>query len=347
MAKVIGVMGGNEGGSILRPGVVTSVGSLPHVDPAEAARFVLEAHPVLPAAPQLPRRSPLEGMVAQAARGIHGVWVDESGALDLDVDRLDPAAPVAACFDAESHAGLLGFLDAVAGRTAPAKFQLTGPITLALALVDAGAPVGIALDVAAGAVRLHAASLVSLVRRTLPDAPLLVVLDEPGLARATGDRNLGLDIEDVVDRLSSALAVLEEEAVTGVHCCAPTEWQLASSAGATLLSMPVEREWLLAGAGAINAHLERGGWIAWGVVPTHEPLGTDPDRLWRRLSTTWCELVQAGCDPIQLRTQALVTPACGLAGHGVSQAAQALELASKVAERVTDQAVAVRLSAGA
>jgi hypothetical protein len=347
MAKVIVVTRGSEGGSILRPGVVTSVGSLPHLDPTEAAAFVLAAHPVLPAAPQLPGRSPLEGMIAQAGRGIAGVKVDRAGALHVDVGALDPEAPVAACIDEESHAGLLGFLDATAGRTEAAKFQLTGPITLALALVDAGAPVALALDVAASAVRLHAASLVSLVRATLPDAPLLVVLDEPGLSRATGDRSLGLDIEDVVDRLSSALAVLEEEAVTGVHCCAPTEWQLASSAGATLLSMPVEREWLLAGAGAINAHLERGGWIAWGVVPTHEPLGTDPDRLWRRLSTTWCELVQAGCDPIQLRTQALVTPACGLAGHGVTQAAQALELASKVAERVTDQAVAVRLSAGA
>ena len=104
---------------------------------------------------------------------------------------------------------------------------------------------------------------------------------------------------------------------------------------------------VVASAGPLNSHLDRGGWIAWGVVPTHEPLGNDPDRLWRRLSTVWCELVQAGCDPIQLRTQALVTPACGLAGHGVSQAAHALKLATRVAERVTDQAVAARLSAGA
>ena len=79
----------------------------------------------------------------------------------------------------------------------------------------------------------------------------------------------------------------------------------------------------------------------------YEPLGTDPDRLWRRLSAVWCELVQTGCDPVLLRTQALITPACGLAGHGVSQAARALKLASTIATRVTDQAVAARLSAGA
>jgi methionine synthase II (cobalamin-independent) len=347
MTKVIGVTGGTDGRSILRPGAVTSIGSLPHTDPAEAAAFVLAAHPELPAAPQLPRRSRREGMIAQAARGITGVSLTGDADLVVDVDRLDPDAPVTVTFDAESHAGLLAFVDAAAGRTHPVKLQLTGPVTLALALADAGAPVGLGLDVAAAAVRAQAEALVALVRSRLPEAPLLVVLDEPGLARVAGAQAMDVDLEDVVDRLSSALAVVEEHAVTGVHCCGQTEWQLASSAGATVLSMPVEREWLLAGASAINAHLERGGWVAWGVVPTHEPVGPDPDRLWRRLSAVWCELVQAGCDPIQLRTQALVTPACGLAGHGIPQAAHALELASKVAERVTDQAVAVRLSAGA
>jgi methionine synthase II (cobalamin-independent) len=341
------VTGGTDRRAILRPGAATSIGSLPHTDPVEAAELVLRAHPELPAAPQLPRRSWREGMVAQAALGIAGVHVTGEAGLSIDLDELGSEALAPSTIDAESHAGLLAFLDAAEGRTGSVKLQLTGPITLALALIDAGAPAGLALDVAAAAVREHAGALLSTVRDRRPEASLLVFLDEPGMARLVRDQELEVDVERVVDQLSSALAVVEEHAVTGVHCCAPTEWQLASSAGATVLSMPVEREWLLGSIGAINAHLDRGGWIAWGVVPTHEPLGADPDRLWRRLSTTWCELVQAGCDPIQLRTQALVTPACGLAGHGISQAAHALDLASKVADRVTDQAVAVRLSAGA
>ena len=73
----------------------------------------------------------------------------------------------------------------------------------------------------------------------------------------------------------------------------------------------------------------------------------DADRLWRRLGSVWSELTQAGGDAVLLRTNSLVTPACGLAGHGVTQARLALQLASTVAVRVTDQAVATRLSAGA
>ena len=77
-------------------------------------------------------------------------------------------------------------------------------------------------------------------------------------------------------------------------------------------------------------------------VPTDRPVGTTVDRLWRQLSLLWCDLVGAGCDPARLRTQAIITPACGLASHGVTQAEAVMELTSRVAERLHDQAIGVR-----
>src|SRR5690606_2816115 len=132
-----------------------------------------------------------------------------------------------------------------------------------------------------------------------------------------------LAAEAVIDLLSGALAALEGGATTGVHCCSPTDWRLVSAAGPTVLSLPATPEVVEPSSAALAAHLERDGWIAGGAVPTTGPLGVGADRLWRRLTGVWCELVAAGCDPVQLRAQALVTPACGLAGHGTSQAARA------------------------
>ena len=63
----------------LPPGVATSIGSLPHRDPDEAARFILERHPDLPAAPSLPHRSPSESMLAQAVWGLSGVATGDDG----------------------------------------------------------------------------------------------------------------------------------------------------------------------------------------------------------------------------------------------------------------------------
>ena len=329
--------------SPLRSGGVTSIGSLPHRDADAAADFVLENHPHLPAAPQLPRRSPLEGMVAQAARGIQGVHLDPAGRLSVDVAALDPEAPVHPHMDGASHAGLLAFLARVAGRTQPVKLQLTGPVTLGLALVEAGAPGDVAFAVAAAAVRSEGRHLLELCRRRLPEAPLLVFLDEPGLA---GPGGVPLSTEAVIDLVSGALAVLEGQATTGVHCCGAADWRAVSAAGPTVLSLPVSARAIGDGAGALAAHLDRGGWVAWGAVPTAEPIGTDVERLWRRLADLWAELVVAGADPVQLHVQCLVTPACGLAGHGESQARRALGLASELAARVSDQASGAGLSLG-
>lgn len=331
----------------LRPGAVTSMGSLPHRDADEAAAFVLDRHPRLPAAPQLPRRSPLEGMVAQSARGIEGVTVTPDGVLHVDAGGLDASAPVRTPIDGASHGGLLAFLSAAAGRTEPLKIQLTGPVTLGLALVEAGAAPDVAFPVAGAAVSVQARDLLSLVRRRLPEAPVLAVLDEPGLV-AMGSGRIPLSADGTIDLLSGSLAALEAGgATTGVHCCGPTDWRLVSSAGPTLLALPAEADVVLGGASALAAHLERGGWIAWGAVPTDQPVGAAADRLWRQLTSLWCELVRAGCDPALLRTQAMVTPACGLAGHGISQAALWLDLAAELAGRVSDQAVAAKLSMGA
>lgn len=334
-------------GAVLQPGGVTSIGSLPHRDADSAAAFVLRHHTQLPAAPQCPRRSPLEGMVAQVARGIPGVHVRQDGSLTVDLDELDEDAEPTSVLDGSSHAGLLAFLSLAAGRTAPVKVQLTGPVTLGTALLEAGAPPRVAYRMAGAAVRAYGTALMELCSRRLPEAELVAFVDEPGLVRAVKDGGLPLAPEATVDLLSSALAVLEPHATTGVHCCGRTDWRLATAAGASILSLPADPEAVAASAGVLNAHLERGGWIAWGAVPTSEPVGQGADRLWRRLTNIWCDLVQAGCDPAQLRAQALVTPACGLAGHGVSQAARALRLAATLGERATDQAVAARLSAGA
>ena len=323
------------------------MGSLPHRDADEAAAFVLSHHRGLPAAPQLPTRSPLEGMVAQSARGIPGVEVSPDGTISLAPGGLRPDEPVRTQVDGAGHGGLLAFLAAAAGRVEPVKVQLTGPVTLGLALQAAGADPEVAYAVAGAAVSAQARDIATLTRRRLPDAPLLAVLDEPGLvALPTGGIPLAADA--VIDLLSGSLAALESAgATTGVHCCGTTDWRLVSSAGPTLLAFPVESDVVLHDAGALAGHLERGGWIAWGAVPTSQPLGTDADRLWRQLTSLWCELVRGGCDPGLLRTQAVITPACGLAGHGISQASRCLDLAAHLARRVADQSMAAKLSMGA
>ena len=334
-------------GSELGGGIATSMGSLPHTDPAAATAFELRHHPHLPAAPSLPARSPAEGMIAQAAWGVPGVAVDTAagGRRVVDRSRLDPDAPVAPAVRDEPFEGLRVFLSAVAHRRERVKLQLTGPLTLGMALVAAGAPQDLAYEVAAGAVRARARELVWAARSAAPGVPLVVFLDEPGLTALPGD-GFPLATDQVIDLVSGCLAVLEPHAVTGLHCCGPTDWRAVLEMGADVLSLPVDAG-IEGAAGALGSHLERGGAVAWGAVSTSGPVGAGVDRPWRRLTALWCDLVRAGCDPVLLRTRCLVTPECGLALHDFAQADRILRLTSRLADRVGDQAVATRISIGA
>lgn len=326
-------------------GTPTSIGSLPHTDSDEAVAFVLDQMPEMPAAPTLPQRDPREGMIPQALWGIPGVDVRADGSFALDVGALDPEAPI-------GDPGLLGapfvtlqaFLRAVTGRTGAIKVQLTGPITLAKALAAEGVAPGLAVSVAGGAVRQRAFHLLDVVAAAAPQAPVVAFLDEPGLVGgAAADL---ADPDTTIDVVSSVLAAWEPRAVTGVHCCGPADWKALLQAGPRVLSAPVGAGFGPS-AGALAAFLERDGWIAWGAVPTDRPLGDSPSRWWRDLSAQWCSLVQAGCDPVRIRRQALVTPACGLALHALPQVDRVHELARELGLRIRDQLAGVRLSVGA
>ena len=333
----------------LEPGTPSAVGSLPHVDAAAAAATALALHPELPAAPQLPRRHPLEGMLAQVAAGMSGVSVGEDGwTLDVDRRRLG-AGDLDAPLDANAFGATRTFLEAAAadGRDGrPVKLQVAGPVTLGLALLDGGARPTKAWALAGDVVRGRVKALLAETARALPTSPVVLVLDEPGLT-AYPQPGFPLGAEDTIDLLSSALAAGgAEHVVAGVHCCGPTDWRLVLHAGPDLVSMPVDAT-VGDDAAGLSGFLDRGGWIAWGAVPTDRPLGDREDVHWRRLNTLWGDLSRNGCDPTRLRMQSLVTPACGLALHGEAQVATVYGLVRRMAERVQDQAIAARMSAGA
>jgi len=327
-------------------GTPTSIGSLPHRDQQAAIAFAIERNPELPAAPSLPNLDRRESMIPQALWGLAGADVATDGTVAVDPAAVDPEAPL-------GDPGLLGapfstlraFLATVAGRTEPVKFQLTGPITLGLALRHAGLADDVAFRVAASAVRQRARQLLAVARAALPAAQLVVFLDEPGLVGGLGDR-VPLTADGAIDLVSGALAVLEPHAVTGLHCCGPADWRAVLQAGPQIVSLPVEAG-IIAQAGALGSFIERGGWVAWGAVPTDGPLGDSDLRLWRVLSSQWCELVRAGCDPVLLRRQALMTPECGLATHSEAQADHVYGLTRRIAERLHDQVANVKLSVGA
>src|SRR3546814_20459007 len=98
-----------------------------------------------------------------------------------------------------------------------------------------------------------------------------------------------LEPNRTIDLLSSVLAVIEPHAMTGVHCCGEADWKVVLQSGPQILSLPLASG-AVEHAGAIGSFLERGGWVAWGAVPTTGPVGNRPERPWPPLSNGWASL---------------------------------------------------------
>ncbi len=328
---------------VLVPGIATAIGSLPHDDPVAAAQLSLAALPDLPAAPQLPARDQREGMVAQWVGALPEVSVAADGSFEVHgASDLEPECVL----DRERHGGLLEFLGvASAQERAPrrVKAQVTGPLTLGVALEGSGVPTARAFRRATALAEGWAGAIERAVAHALPDATLVLFFDEPALVNWR--RGVAtLQREQAIDVLSGALAAVDS--VTGLHVWCDGDVALAFEAGPEVLGVEVTAD-LVDSYLPLARFLDGDGWVAWGAVATDRPIGESVEPHWRALAHVWRELTRRGCDPLSLRTRGLITPACGLAGYGRSQAERVLRLARLLAARVNDQAVAARLTLGA
>lgn len=314
-------------------GLTTGIGSLPHEDPREAVRFVHERFPRLPSAPSLPRRSPLEGMIAQAAWGIPGVQVLNDGTLMVDEGAVDPPDPSTfPGIEGEPFLTLRTFLNGLTGHVGPFKMQLTGPVTLGLALHAVGVEASRAFAVSEVAVAGRIDAALRAARLVAPESTPVLFLDEPGLCAALHE-GFPLGLGETLDLVSSSMASVQSAAVVGLHCCGRADWQAVLQAGPQILSLPTGAG-MTEHSGALASFLEGGGRVAWGAVPTDGPFTTSVDVLWRRLRVEWAQLVVGGCDPALLRERALVTPACGLVGMDTYQAELVADLATGLGRRI-------------
>ncbi|HUF99395.1 MAG TPA: hypothetical protein VMM60_14800 [Ilumatobacter sp.] len=331
---------------IINPGSTTGPGSLPHRRASSAIAFSFDVYDV-PVLPALPRRSPAESPVAQALAGVPGVSFGQYGTFSIDSSRIGDSAPVVTDVGSDSFGSFRAGLAHMAAvdYTGPVTWRLIGPITLGLALRQAGTHASVAFAVAQHAVRSHATALAQAVRSVAPHASQMVVFEEHGMG-AVSRSDFPLAPGEAVDVLSGALAAVEHLAVAGVAIGRDCDIGLVLEAGPDVLAVPAFGP-VAAAAGHIDQFLRRGGWIMWGAAATEGPIGDTPTRAWQRLTESWCQLVQQGCDPLRLREQCMFAPAGGLCGHNKSVVEQVTATVADVARLARGEGSSARFLLGA
>jgi hypothetical protein len=211
--------------------------------------------------------------------------------------------------------------------------------------VRVGLSVDIAFRLALKVVRSHMRELEDAIARVCPSAKQIIVLDEPMLNDAFSS-DFSISADEVLDVISGALAIVDNGNLSGLHCCARTDWNALLATGASILSVPVpsptstdETADLLSSARRISEHLNAGGAIAWGAVRTDGPIASSPERSWRILRDTWSSLVEQGVDPYVLQHHSLITPVCGLGNHTEALAEQVFDQVQVISSRVREYSI--------
>jgi hypothetical protein len=342
----------------LTPLTATGIGSVPFTDPNEAVALILEYLPQVPFWPQMVRLGFREEMNVQAARGLPALRLDETARMvevDPEISRDEALArfyesvlsgdlaPFA--WEPRDAQGFFALLSAVAAGQVPGaalKGQLAGPVTLAGVIKDAaGKPIlydrELTQAVCQGLARKAAWQAARF--RELGKDPV-IFFDEPYLT-GFGSAYLPICREEVMEILGQTLTETRQAAAgpitLGIHCCGNTDWSLLLEADIDLLSFDSYGYFdsLRLYDRALRKFLARGGWLAWGLVPTGDELQAETtESLWQRFQGQVSQLAaeqQLGLK--QILSQALLTPACGMGYLSPENARRGLAVLAELSVR--------------
>jgi hypothetical protein len=164
---------------------------------------------------------------------------------------------------------------------------------------------------------------------------VIIFVDEPYLA-SFGSAFISLSREQVIEMLDEVFASIHQEnALAGVHCCANTDWSVLLATSVDILNLDAYGylENLALYPVELRAFLDRGGVIAWGIVPNTDVINTVTaeglaQRLLDGIALICTKAVARGVTLTadELANRSLIAPACGLGPATVPVADQAFEV---------------------
>jgi methionine synthase II (cobalamin-independent) len=174
--------------------------------------------------------------------------------------------------------------------------------------------------------------------RALGRAPV-VFIDEPGLT-SFGSAFSTLTADTVVKTMGAACETARAggPALIGCHVCGNTDWGLMTAADIDIINFDAfaVMEQFSLYPKQIRAFLEKGGYIAWGIVPSQGfSFDLTAEFLADKLDEGWRGLDRKGVPYELLASRALVATACGLGMLKADEALAATRMTAAVSREMS------------
>ncbi len=330
--------------------VATVIGSLPHKDISSALDLLFSTIKDAPAWPQLPKKSFLENMYAQFSENMPGIFVDEKEAkifFDTDgsfLSQFERTYEKILSNDLEFFkisrryaSGLYGFVDRLKKTdTLPPfiKGQVTGPVSFALTVCEKDGKPSFynetLKEIIPDILGMKAKWMEKFLQSNFPDTKTIIFFDEPYLV-SIGSGYMTLSSEEVKDMLKKSLLYLS--GIKGIHCCGNTDWGLLFDLPLDIISFDAYNfsQSVSLYPDAVSSFLERGGTIAFGIVPNNEEiLNLTIDDLKKKMDSVFSLFEERGIDKEVIFNHSMITPSCGLGSASLEVAKRCYEYTSQL-----------------
>jgi hypothetical protein len=337
----------------------TAIGSMPFADPDHAINVSLNNLDA-PIWPQLSHFGLYEQMEIQYSEGLPSVVIDEEKGrmyFDTSVDYSEEFAEFyeaymmamdpddgdgdcsAAAISEKYSKGIYALekrLQADGGKRPFLKVQTTGPCSFALTIVDENKrAIWYNEEFRDVIIKALAMKCRWQIQKFAPYAEQQICfIDEPILSAFGSSTYVSVQRDDVVTALNEVIeAVHADGALAGIHCCGNTEWSILIDAGVDIVNFDAFEygETIAMYADHVKAHLDRGGLLAWGVIPTSIAIREQTvESLVEQFEKMVDHLASKGIDKQLIIEQALITPSCGTGSMEEADAEKVFELTGKV-----------------
>jgi hypothetical protein len=333
---------------LILPYSTTGIGSLPHKSPQEACELVLRTFDI-PFWPQLPAVSFKESMVAQYSEGFPfintiddtgDVWVirDDSDELERFYESCGEDAKIAISED--YAAGLHSFLKLIKHRRFKMlKGHITGPLTFTLGLKDNfGRMIYFDEELREISLMLLKAKMrwqVDLLKQHSDN--VLIFIDEPILSSIGSSSYLGVDSHEVLRLLTEIVSAIKNAgALSGIHCCGRGDWGLIMQTGVDVLSFDAFEYFdaFVIYHETLKEFLARGGYLAWGIVPTSDVINSVDDKQLASLFIRNMEKITGYMPEELVRSRTLLTPSCGTGSRSIEETIKIFQMLIRLKEAV-------------
>jgi hypothetical protein len=135
-------------------------------------------------------------------------------------------------------------------------------------------------------------------------------------------------------------AIHADNAQAGIHCCGNTEWSILIDAGVDIVNFDAFEfgETIAMYADDVKKHLNRGGMLAWGVVPTSTAIREQTvDSLVNHFEKMMDNLASKGIDKQKIVEQAIITPSCGTGTMEPADAEKVFEMTQALSKAMREK----------